>query len=162
MPKPMTEGGEKNLIARRLVQLRKLRGLSQRQLAARLQLEGYDMDKNVITRIETGKRYVTDIELAALCQVLEVSCGYLLYGDEEKYKYNERPAANAAGRWYIYGISSVGAVLAALDLEFIRIVGYAMLVVVILYCRLHGLLGQDGAVYLMGRQAVQGSYHCLV
>lgn len=41
------------------------------------------MDKNVITRIETGKRYVTDIELVALCQVLEVSCGYLLYGDEE-------------------------------------------------------------------------------
>ena len=61
MPKPISKGGEKNLIARRLVQLRRLRGLSQRQLAARLQLEGYDMDKNVITRIETGNRYVTDI-----------------------------------------------------------------------------------------------------
>ena len=83
MPKPISKGGEKNLIARRLIQLRRLRGLSQRQLAARLQLEGYDMDKNVITRIETGKRYVTDIELVALCQVLEVSCAYLLYGDEE-------------------------------------------------------------------------------
>ncbi len=61
MPKPISKGGEKNLITRRLVQLRRLRGLSQRQLAARLQLEGYDMDKNVITRIETGNRYVTDI-----------------------------------------------------------------------------------------------------
>ena len=61
MPKPISKGGEKNLITRRLIQLRRLRGLSQRQLAARLQLEVYDMDKNVITRIETGNRYVTDI-----------------------------------------------------------------------------------------------------
>ena len=71
------------MLGERLRALRLSRGLTQRQLAARLQLEGYDMDKNVITRIETGKRYVTDIELAALCQVLEVSCAYLLYGDEE-------------------------------------------------------------------------------
>ncbi len=28
------------------------------------------MDRNVITRIETQKRYVTDIELRKLCQVL--------------------------------------------------------------------------------------------
>ena len=31
------------------------------------------MDKNVITRIETNKRYVTDIELRALSEVLGVS-----------------------------------------------------------------------------------------
>ena len=30
MPKPIAKGGEKNLIAQRLIQLRKLRGLSQR------------------------------------------------------------------------------------------------------------------------------------
>lgn len=37
-----------------------------------MQLAGYDIDKNVITRIETNQRFVTDIELQAFCQVLGV------------------------------------------------------------------------------------------
>ena len=38
-----------------------------------MQLAGCDMDRNVITRIETQKRYVTDIELKKLCQVLDTT-----------------------------------------------------------------------------------------
>ena len=34
---------------------------------------GYDIDKNVITRIETQQRYVTDIEIQALCQLFNIS-----------------------------------------------------------------------------------------
>lgn len=45
-----------------------------------LQLKGYDMDKNVITRIETNQRYVTDLELKALSQVFKVSYDYLIDG----------------------------------------------------------------------------------
>jgi len=78
MPQRNTKNGKKNLIGNRLMQLRTERNLSQRTLAYRLQLAGYDMDKNVITRIETGKRYVTDIELKALCEVLEVTYSYLI------------------------------------------------------------------------------------
>ena len=44
--------------------------MSQRDLAYQLQLAGYDMDKNVITRIETNKRYVTDLELKAFSEIL--------------------------------------------------------------------------------------------
>ena len=73
MPKPRKNTGEKNLISANLIELRKRRNYSQRLLAYKLQLKGYDMDKNVITRIETNKRYVTDIELKALCEVLEVT-----------------------------------------------------------------------------------------
>ena len=73
MPKPRSKTGCKNLISEKLVQLRKEQKLSQRDLAQKLQLAGYDMDKNVITRIETNKRYVTDIELKALCEVLRVT-----------------------------------------------------------------------------------------
>ncbi len=47
--------------------------MSQRDLAQQLQLMGMDMDKNVITRIETNKRYVTDLELRALRGELPVS-----------------------------------------------------------------------------------------
>jgi transcriptional regulator with XRE-family HTH domain len=83
MPKPTGSSGEKNLVSSRLIELRKQQNLSQRDLAHKLQLAGYDMDKNVITRIETNKRYVTDIELRALSQVLDVSYAYLIDGAEK-------------------------------------------------------------------------------
>ena len=61
MPRPKAQTGEKNLISQQLIELRKRNDYSQRDLAYKLQLAGYDMDKNVITRIETNKRYVTDL-----------------------------------------------------------------------------------------------------
>lgn len=82
MPKPTGSSGEKNLVSSRLIELRRQQNLSQRDLAHKLQLAGYDMDKNVITRIETNKRYVTDIELRALSQVLGVSYAYLIDGKD--------------------------------------------------------------------------------
>lgn len=81
MPKPTSLSGKKNLINQRLIEIRKERQISQRDLARMLQLVGYDIDKNVITRIETGKRYVTDIELNALCQVLDLRFDYLIEKD---------------------------------------------------------------------------------
>ena len=84
MPKPRTSAGEKNLISQRLIELRCQHNMSQRLLAYQLQVNGYDMDKNVITRIETNKRYVTDIELKALADIFHVSYEYLIEGKEEK------------------------------------------------------------------------------
>ena len=86
MPKPTGSSGEKNLVSSRLIDLRRQQNLSQRDLAHKLQLAGYDMDKNVITRIETNKRYVTDIELRALSQVLGVSYAYLIDGEDKQQK----------------------------------------------------------------------------
>lgn len=51
---------------------------SQRALADLLQLEGVDLDKNAIQRIECGKRFITDIELKAFAKVLNVSSDELL------------------------------------------------------------------------------------
>ncbi|MEL4862265.1 helix-turn-helix transcriptional regulator [Pseudoflavonifractor phocaeensis] len=82
MPKPRTETGEKNLVGARLKLLRAREKMSQRDLARRLQLMGFDMDKNVITRIETNKRYVTDLEIRALAKVFKVSYQYLIDGEE--------------------------------------------------------------------------------
>ena len=73
MPKPRTNTGCKNLITNNLICLRAKNGLSQRDLAQKLQLAGYDIDKNVITRIETQKRYVTDIEIKAICEIFQIS-----------------------------------------------------------------------------------------
>ncbi|WPB39473.1 hypothetical protein DEGADCKI_00778 [[Clostridium] scindens] len=47
---------------KRLIELRRQHNMSQRLLSYQLKMNGYDMDKNVITRIETNKRYVTDME----------------------------------------------------------------------------------------------------
>lgn len=72
----------KNLVGERIKILRNNANLSQRDLARELQLLGIDMDKNVITRIETNKRYVTDFELQALKQIFKVSYDYLIDGVE--------------------------------------------------------------------------------
>ena len=38
-----------------------------------LQMAGLDLDRNVVQRIESGKRFLTDIELKVIVKVLEVS-----------------------------------------------------------------------------------------
>lgn len=87
MPKQKTKDGKRNLIGQRLRELRIQYGLSQRALARKLQLRGYDMEKNIITRIENDQRFVTDIELKALVEVFGIDYDFLIDGkinDERK------------------------------------------------------------------------------
>ena len=56
MPKPRTQSGEKNLISQRLIELRKTHNMSQRDLAYKLQLAGYDMDKNKFRQWDYQKK----------------------------------------------------------------------------------------------------------
>lgn len=72
--------GRHNICGRQVAALRKSRSpkLSQRGLADLLQLSGLDVDKNAVQRIESGQRFVTDIELKALARVLGVSAAELL------------------------------------------------------------------------------------
>lgn len=73
-----TADGRNNLCGKNVYRIRKSMKLSQRQLAERLQLVGIDVDKNAIQRIECGKRFVTDIELIALSDVLRIPLEELL------------------------------------------------------------------------------------
>lgn len=68
-----TTDGKNNLCGDQIAMLRKPLRLSQRALADRMQLEGIDLDKNAIQRIECGKRFVTNIELLAFSRVFRVS-----------------------------------------------------------------------------------------
>lgn len=52
--------------------------LSQRALADKMQLIGIDVDKNAIQRIESGKRFVTDIELKAFAEIFDVNIADLV------------------------------------------------------------------------------------
>jgi ribosome-binding protein aMBF1 (putative translation factor) len=47
-------------------------------LADEMQRHGADMDKNIIQRIESGERFVTDIELKIFAEVLGVTADELL------------------------------------------------------------------------------------
>ena len=73
------EGGN-NICGRRVRELRlAMPGrVSQRMLSERLQIEGLDLDKNAVQRIESGERFVTDIELKVLSRVLGVRADELL------------------------------------------------------------------------------------
>ncbi len=74
------ENGKNNFVGESIAELRRActPRMSQRALAERLQLEGIDVDKNAIQRIESGQRFVTDIELRSLCRIFEVSADLLL------------------------------------------------------------------------------------
>ncbi len=73
-----TADGRNNICGSNVALFRKQLGLSQRELADLLQLNGLDVDKNAIQRIECGKRFVTDIELIALSSTLHKSIDALL------------------------------------------------------------------------------------
>lgn len=70
--------GLNNICGKNVTNIRKNMKISQRQLADMLQLNGLDVDKNAVQRIECGKRFVTDIELIAISQVLGVGYEALL------------------------------------------------------------------------------------
>ena len=80
MFKNKTNDGKNNICGETLMRIRKAQipKMSQRALADRLQLFGMDVDKNAIQRIECGKRFVTDIELVAICRVLKIELCELL------------------------------------------------------------------------------------
>ena len=53
-------------------------GLSQEELAVKLQLLGLQIGQMAVSRIETGKRLVPDFELPILAEALGVTTDWLL------------------------------------------------------------------------------------
>ena len=80
MFKNKSNSGKNNICGEtvRLLRKKHIPKMSQRILAERLQLIGIDVDKNAVQRIESGQRFVTDIELLALSKIFKVSCEDLI------------------------------------------------------------------------------------
>ena len=80
MYKNKAADGENNICGQKVKEIREQlpEKTSQRKLADMLQMEGLDLDKNAVQRIESGKRFVTDIELKVIAKVLGVSYRELL------------------------------------------------------------------------------------
>lgn len=80
MFKNKSKSGKNNICGEKVYFLRKQQKpkMSQRILAEKLQLNGIDVDKNAIQRIESGERFVTDIELKAIAEIFNISIDTLL------------------------------------------------------------------------------------
>ncbi len=76
----------KNIISEKLKFLREEKGLSQSNLAAKLQTMNVNIDQQMISKIEMNKRQVTDYELTCICKCLSVTPNDLL--DFYKMKFD--------------------------------------------------------------------------
>ena len=70
--------GKKNICGKRVKEARQKLNLSQEALAAKLQVDGVNIERDSVSRIEIGTRFVADYELLALCKILGVTPEYLL------------------------------------------------------------------------------------
>ena len=74
--------GKRNTSGDTIKKLRKAQKLSQQDLAARLQVAGISIERDSISRIENGSRFISDFELKAIAQILETTVNYLVDFDE--------------------------------------------------------------------------------
>lgn len=70
--------GNRNLIGARVELARKNQGMKQKDLLAQLQVNGVDMNASGLSKLEGQIRFVTDFELVALANILDVSVDWLL------------------------------------------------------------------------------------
>ena len=66
-------GENKNIIHQNLKVYRIKKGLTQSQLAAKLQTLNINIDQQMISKIEKNNRIVTDYELLSICRILGVT-----------------------------------------------------------------------------------------
>ncbi|MBQ7793939.1 MAG: helix-turn-helix transcriptional regulator [Clostridia bacterium] len=74
-------GENKNIIHRKLRAIRIQRGLTQGEVAAKLQTMNINIDQQMISKIENNDRIVTDYELCCIAAVLKVEVKELLDGE---------------------------------------------------------------------------------
>ncbi len=88
-----TKSGRANIVGINIAKMRKQLKLSQREVADRLTAIGLTIDKNAIQRMESGSRFITDIELIYIAKLFSVSVSALFIyepiPDEVKLNTNE-------------------------------------------------------------------------
>lgn len=70
--------GKGNVSGERIRELRLKARLSQAALAAKMQTEGVIAEQDVISRIESGARLVTDYEILVLTKIFNVSADWII------------------------------------------------------------------------------------
>lgn len=70
--------GDRNIVGARVTQARLAMGMKQIDLLTKLQLAGIDISSPALSLLEGQKRPVSDIEINALADILNVSVDWLL------------------------------------------------------------------------------------
>ena len=64
--------GKSNIAGDIIVKYREKKNLSREELAEKLQLEGFNIDRSHIYRIEAGSVILKDFELISICKILGI------------------------------------------------------------------------------------------
>lgn len=70
--------GKRNIVGKKVEEKRKKMGLKQKEFLAQLQINGIDMSASALSKVEGQHRIVTDKELSAIADVLDISTDSLL------------------------------------------------------------------------------------
>ena len=76
-------GGKKNICGDRIREARVVQRMSQNEQAKKMQVEGITIERDSISRVEIGTRFVADYELKVFAKVLNVNILWLLAITEE-------------------------------------------------------------------------------
>ncbi len=71
----------KNVVGNNIKEIREKLGITQDQLAIRLEMVGWQVDRFLISKIERGERQVLDTEVQLFAKALKVSISSL-FGEE--------------------------------------------------------------------------------
>ena len=71
--KRILDGDRVNLIGPKIKKVREQKGLSQKELSEKMELMAVYTCRGSLSRIENGKRAVTDLEISAICKILGIT-----------------------------------------------------------------------------------------
>lgn len=66
-----------NVVGKYIKEIREQQGLTQEQLAIRLEMAGWQVDRFLISKIERGDRQILDTEVQLIAKALKVSVSNL-------------------------------------------------------------------------------------
>ena len=67
----------KNVVGKHIKEIREKLGITQEQLAIRLEMAGWQVDRFLVSKIERGERQVLDTEALLIAKVLNVAISNL-------------------------------------------------------------------------------------
>ena len=73
MEKNISKDNRLNIAGKNIKQIRKEKKITQEELCARMQIMGFKLSRSDISKLETGKRFINDIEIVGFAKALKIS-----------------------------------------------------------------------------------------
>ena len=76
-----------NVVGKYIKKIREQQGLTQEQLAIRIEMAGWQVDRFIVSKIKRGGRQVSDVEARLIAQALGESVSSLI-GEADETEFN--------------------------------------------------------------------------